>query len=234
MGAVAAQRKNKTSGCTDMTDNEQTHKLPTGDKPSAQFSNPVLENIYARRSNRNYTPEPVRDQILLELIRAGIYAPTARNQQAWRFVVVTNKEEIDKYADRTKQLWQKYLPLKVAAILGIGGKELSNFAKMLRSPSLHLFHHAPALVFIFAPKGRLVAEDCSCAAENMMLAAKSLGIGSCWIGFAGVLGSDKKTLSELKIPKGYKLMATVVFGYPKNETTKAPARNEDVILRWVE
>ncbi len=218
----------------DMTDNAQSHKLPAGDKPSDQFSNPVLQNIYARRSTRNYKPDPVPDDVLLELIKAGIYAPTARNQQAWRFVVVTNKGEIDKYAGRVKLLWQKYIPLKLAAILGIGGKELSNFAKMLKSPALHLFHHAPALVFIFAPKGRLIAEDCSCAAENMMLAARSLGVGSCWIGFAGVLGTDKKTLSELKVPKGYRLMATVVFGYPKNEATKAPARNEDVIIRWIE
>jgi nitroreductase len=217
-----------------MIDNTKTHKLPAGDRPSEQFSNPVLQNIYDRRSTRNYKPDQVPDDVLLELIKAGIYAPTARNQQAWRFIVVTNKEEIDKYADRTKQLWQKYLPLKVAAALGIGGKALSNFSKMLRSPASHLFHHAPALVFVFAPKGRLVAEDCACAAENMMLAAKSLGIGSCWIGFAGVLGTNKKTLSELNVPKGYRLMATVVFGYPKNEASKAPARNEDVLINWIE
>ncbi|HEY3422686.1 MAG TPA: nitroreductase family protein, partial [Methanocellaceae archaeon] len=141
-----------------MTDHAQTHKLPAGDKPSDQFSNPVLQNIYARRSTRNYKPDPVPDDILLELVKAGIYAPTARNQQAWRFVVITNKTEIDKYADRAKQLWQKYLPLKVASALGIGGKDISRLMKMMSSPAMHLFHHAPALVFIFAPKGRLVAE----------------------------------------------------------------------------
>ena len=217
-----------------MADHVQTHKLPGGDKPSAQLSNPVLENIYARRSNRNYKPDPVPGEILLELVKAGIYAPTARNQQAWRFVVVTNQAEIDKYADRAKQLWQKNLALNVAATLGIGGKAISNYAKMMKTPALHLFYHAPALVFIFAPKGRLVAEDCACAAENMMLAAKSLGIGSCWIGLAGPLGTDKKTLSELKVPKGYLLRATIVFGYPTNDVQKAPARNEDVLISWIE
>ncbi len=217
-----------------MTDHVQTHKLSAGDKPSDQFSNPVLQNIYARRSTRNYKPDPVPDDILLELVKAGIYAPTARNQQAWRFVVITNKTEIDKYADRAKQLWQKYLPLKVASALGIGGKAISNYVKMMKAPALHLFHHAPALIFIFAPKGRLVAEDCACAAENMMLAAKSLGIGSCWIGLAGPLGTDKRTLGELKVPKGYRLMATVVFGYPTNDAAKAPARNDDVLISWIE
>src|SRR5208337_2015596 len=149
-----------------------TRRLPEGDHPSDKLSNPVLTNIYERRSNRNYKPDPVPDEVLLELIKAGTYAPTARNQQLWRFVVVTDRAEIDRYADRAKKLWQKNLALKTAATLGIGGKSLSNYAKMLKAPGLHLFHHAPALVFIFAPKARLIVEDCSCAAENMMLAAR--------------------------------------------------------------
>lgn len=217
-----------------MPENKQPRKIPSGDHPSEKYSNQVIQAIYGRRSVRNYKPDPVPDEILLELIKAGIYAPTARNQQLWRFIVVTNKAEIDKYADRAKLLWKKNPALKVAAALGIGGPGIKRYAKMMDSSDLHLFHHAPALVFIFAPKGRLVAEDCACAAENMMLAAKSLGLGSCWIGLAGPLGADKKTLSDLKVPKGYRLMATVVFGYPASETQKAPARNEDVLINWIE
>ncbi len=217
-----------------MVDKVKAHKIPTGDSPSNKFANPVLENIYVRRSVRNYTNKAVPDDVLLEIIKAGIYAPTARNQQLWRFAVITNKDEIDRYADRAKQLWQNNIPLKVAAALGIGGKDLSRYAKMLSSPAVHLFHHAPALVFIFAPKARLINEDCACAAENMMLSARSMGIGSCWIGLAGPLGSDKKTLSELNVPKGHRLMATLVFGYPTNDVRKAPERNEDVLINWVE
>lgn len=206
-------------------------KLPAGDRPSEKFANPALQNIYARRSVRNYKPDPVPDEVLLELIKAGIYAPTARNQQAWRFAVVTNRADIDRYSERAKELWRKNLALKAAAILGIAG--LSRLVKMMSSPAIHLFHHAPALVFIFAPKGRFVAEGCACAAENMMLAATSLGLGSCWIGFAMPLGSDKKTLRELNVPSGYKMMAALVFGYPTNKVRKAPTRNEDVMLSWV-
>jgi nitroreductase len=208
-----------------------THKLPAGDRPTDKFSNPVLQNIYQRRSNRNYKPDPVPDDILLELVKAGIYAPTARNQQLWRFAVVTNKADIDRYSDRAKELWLKHPLIKVAAT-GLAGKELARFVKMLKAPDLHLFHHAPALVFVFAPKARFIQEDCSAAAENMLLAAKSLGIGSCWIGFAQPLGNDKKTRGELKVPKGYRLMAAMVFGYPTNDAQKAPKRNEDVLLSW--
>lgn len=217
-----------------MPDNSQARKLPPGDGPSDRFSNPVLQNIYARRSVRNYKPDPVPDDILLELIKAGTYAPTASNQQPWRFTVVTNKAEIDRYADRAKQLWKNNIGLRAAATLGIGGQSLSRYLKMMDAPATHLFHHAPALVFIFAPKGRFTGADCACAAENMMLAARSLGIGSCWIGLASPLGSDNKTLGELKVPKGYGLMAVLVFGYPTNDAQKAPVRNEDVLINWIE
>jgi nitroreductase len=174
----------------------------------------------------------VPDEVLLEIIKAGIYAPTASNQQLWRFAVVTQKAEIDRYADLAKQLWQKNIGLKIAAATGLGGPGISRYAKMLNAPGLHLFHHAPALVFIFAPKSRLIREDCACAAENMMLAAASLGLGSCWIGLAAPLGQDSKTREELKVPVGYELMATLVLGYPTNEGRKAPDRNVDVLLSW--
>ena len=207
-----------------------THKLPSGDTPSEKYSNPVLQNIYSRRSNRNYKPDPVTDEILLELINAGIYAPTATNQQLWRFAVVTDRAAIDRYSDLAKQLWLNSLPA-MASAPGVTAERIAMLEKMMRSP-INIFHHAPALVFIFGPPARFIQEDCSCAAENMMLAARSLGLGSCWIGFANPLGADDKTLEELKVPKGHKIMAALVFGYPANETQKAPARNKDVIISW--
>jgi len=210
------------------------HKLRPGDRPSEKYANPVFENIYRRRSIRNYKPDQVPDDVLLELIKAGIYAPSASNQQQWRFIVVTDKAAIDRYADRAKQLWKNSITFRAISILGIGGSDARRYVRMMNTPALHIFHHAPALVFIFAPKRRLIAEDCACAAENMMLAARSLGLGSCWIGLAGPLGSDNRTLAELNVPRGYRLMATLVFGYPANENQKAPERNDDVIINWVE
>ena len=206
--------------------------LPGGDRPSAKFSNQVLENIYNRRSVRSYKHDPVPDEVLLEIIKAGTFAPTAMNQQLWRFAVVTGKADIDRYADRAKRLWQQNIGLKVAAATGIGGPGIARYAKMMKAPGLHLFHNAPALVFIYAPKSRLIREDCACAAENMMLAATSLGLGSCWIGLAAPLGKDRRTREELKVPEGYELMATLAFGYPTAEGRKAPVRNAEVLLSW--
>jgi nitroreductase len=216
-----------------MSRNIQARKLPDGDHPSDKLSNPVLRNIYGRRSVRRYKPDPVPYDVLLEVIKAGTYAPTARNQQPWRFVVITDKAQIDRYSGRAKELWKGDVGREIAASMGIGEGEFSKYALMMSVPGLHIFHHAPAVVLIFAPESPFVQEDCACAAENMMLAARSLGLGSCWIGFARPLGADEKTRAELRVPEGHGLKAALVFGFPANDPGKAPARNEDVIINWV-
>lgn len=89
------------------------------------------------------------------------------------------------------------------------------------------------LILVFASPEVVEEYDCALAAENMMLAAHSLGIGSCWIGLAKHLGSDREFLKEAGIPEGHKLIAPLIFGYPTKGDFKAPPRNADVILKWV-
>jgi len=67
--------------------------------------NEVFENIYSRRSVRNYKPIDVPDDTVRELIKAGTYAPSAVNRQPWRFVVIKNKETITRLSERAKKLW---------------------------------------------------------------------------------------------------------------------------------
>ncbi len=66
-----------------------------------------------------------------------------------------------------------------------------------------------------------------------MLAAKSLGLGSCWIGLAKHLEEDEEFLKEAGVPEGYRLVAPLIFGYPADGEHKAPSRNADVILKWM-
>ncbi len=82
-----------------------------------------------------------------------------------------------------------------------------------------MFYNAPVLIIILGDKSApTVDSDCPMAAQNMMLAAHSRGIGSCWIG--GVLPAltDEKLLKELGAPQGYKAVAPLIFGYPKGKT----------------
>ncbi len=100
-------------------------------------------------------------------------------------------------------------------------------------PEIHLFFGAPVLILVFAIPGVVNDHDCALAAQNMMLAAHSLGIGSCWIGLALGLGEDKEFLKEAGVPVGSKLVAPIIFGYPQKSNLKAPPRNEEVILKWM-
>lgn len=76
--------------------------------------------------------------------------------------------------------------------------------------------------------------DCALAGENMMLAARSLGIGSCWIGLASVLGEDREIMADLGVPDRCKLQGALIFGYPTKLDHIAPRRDKEVVLRWIE
>ncbi|MGZ4929621.1 MAG: nitroreductase family protein, partial [Halobacteriota archaeon] len=66
--------------------------------------NDVFENIYLRRSVRNYKPSDVADDIIRDLIKVGTYAPSAGNRQPWRFVVIKNRDMITRLSGRAKKL----------------------------------------------------------------------------------------------------------------------------------
>lgn len=176
---------------------------------------------------RNYSDKEVSDEIIKEIIRAGTYAPSAVNKQPWRFVVVKNRQLIDKYDDLARK-----------AFLSVYGDtdnpDLIGYVQYLSKPTTRILYGAPVFILVFAAPDVIDDRDCALAAENMMLAARSLGIGSCWIGLAAGLGSDTEFLKEVGVPEGYKLIAPLIFGYPAKDNQKAPARNADVILKWVD
>lgn len=184
----------------------------------------MLDNIYARRSVRNFTDKEVPEDVLRELIKAGTYAPTATNQQPWRFVVVTKKELIAKYSERARIGFVEHFK---------NNEALAGYVKVLSKPGYDMFYGAPVLILAFSAPNTVNDHDVALAAENMMLAGWSLGLGSCWIGLAGALGVDQEFLKEIGVPEGHKLVAPLIFGYPSKETRRAPARNSDVILSWL-
>jgi nitroreductase len=189
--------------------------------------NSVFSNIYARRAVREYKPEDVPDEIINELILAGIYAPSALNEQPWRFVVIKNKGLIKKCSDRAKKLWLE----RVRSPVTDDDRELIGLAS---DPGFNIFYDAPVLVLIFSRPGMDSPEfGCALAAENMMLAARSLDIGSCWVGMGAIIGSDREMMREIGVPEDHRLMSQVIFGYPAKKEIEVPERNRDVILKWI-
>jgi nitroreductase len=190
-------------------------------------ANDVLKNIYSRRSIRDYLPDDVPDSVIQELILAGTYAPSAANKQPWRFVVIKNRELIKKLSDKAKEQWKELACQSTKP-------ELIGLANMVSRPSFNIFFNAPLLIMIFSDPDAFSPEiDCTLAAENMMLAARSLGIGSCWIGLGAPLGQVQTIMEDLGVPSVCRLVGCLIFGYPVKLDHKAPKREENVILKWI-
>jgi nitroreductase len=200
--------------------------MAPSEKPGTPLPNPVLDTIYGRRSVRKYSDKDVPDEIIKEIIRAGTYAPTAVNRQPWRFVVIKNKKLIDECDERARKIF-------VSMYRDSAIPELAGYAKNLAKPETRILYKAPVFILVFASPDALNEHDCALAAENMMLAAHSLGIGSCWIGLAAGLGSDEAFLKDAGVPQDHKLVAPLIFGYPGRGALPAPPRNADVILKWI-
>lgn len=204
-----------------------TNSDPCHPRPQAPL-NDVFQNILARRSFRDFLPESVNDQVIRDLIKAGTYAPSAMNKQPWRFVVIRNRELMRKLSDKARELW-------MVKDTSAANPEIIKLANMVSRPGFDIFYGAPLLIMIFAnPDAFSPQIDCALAAENMMLAARSLGIGSCWIGLASPLGQVPAVMSELGVPAECKLVGSLIFGYPARLNQKAPKRDENVILNWID
>jgi len=103
---------------------------------------------------------------------------------------------------------------------------------MLSEASFQIFYHASALILISGIAQRpWVAEDCALAAENLMLAAYSEGLGTCWIGFAQGFLNTSEGKNALGLPATWVPVAPIIVGHPKAEIAPVPRKEPEI--RWV-
>ncbi|MCX5711765.1 MAG: nitroreductase family protein [Candidatus Omnitrophica bacterium] len=145
-----------------------------------------LEFLKTRRSVREYSDKIIPKAVLENIVEAAGFAPTARNVQPWKFVVITQ-----------------------AATL----KELSDLAENAR-----FLAQAKACIAVFCVDTKYYLEDGCAATCNILIAAASLGVGSCWV------AGDKKDYCPqvgklLNAPDSYKLVSLISLGYPKQNTS---------------
>jgi len=183
--------------------------------------------IAGRRSTREYMQQPLEEETILRLIRAATLAPSAMNRQPWTFTVVQNQDVLDRVSRDAKAHMVATMSADLAA-----GARAEHVRPMLSDPKFHIFYHAPALILISgnAP-GPWITEDCALAAENLMLMAHALGLGTCWIGFAQNYLNTLAGKRELGLPQHWVPVAPLIVGYPKTPPP-AVARNEPDI-HWV-
>ncbi len=187
--------------------------------------NEILETIKKRRSVRSYDDRPVPKSILSAIIEAGNEAPSAMNSQPWRFVVIENQEVKKKLLNAAKPNAHKIMDMIKDADPERYEKIKKRFAQ-LPDP---VYYSAPAVIFVIG-SGRYAAHSCPLACENMMIAAHSLGLGSCWVGFGAMVTDDAEVKSILELKEDETIFGPLLFGYPA-EHPERPVK-KDPIVKW--
>lgn len=181
------------------------------------MSNPVLDAIASRRSIRGYSPEQITVEQRDALIRAALEAPSAMDCQPWHFSVVQSRELLDEMNEAAGRQVMK----------DPSGYAASRFSQ----PGYDVFYGAPTVIFLSldtsAPEGQLI--DMGIAAENLALAAVSLGLGSVILGmpreaFHSERGDEFR--ARLDFPTGYDFAIAVAVG-TGTVTKGAHARKPD-------
>ena len=145
----------------------------------------ALDAIFIRRSVRAFTAQSLDEPTIRALLDAAIQAPTAMHTEPWVFVVVQDRATLTRISDRAKGSWVKEAAHYRDLHPDVDAAMASAFAERLASPDFCVFYDASTLIAIGAkPLGPFVVADCWLAAENLMLAACALGLGSCCIGSA--------------------------------------------------
>ncbi|MCD8051266.1 MAG: nitroreductase family protein [Clostridiales bacterium] len=191
----------------------------------------LMETIMHRRAIRRFDTRQIEEAALQEILQAGLYAPSAGGKQGVILVVCQDRE----VNERLGRIKRENSNPHMATATSYVSKEQPSIADDPNTKNA--FYDAPTVITMFAPKNFLFsAEDCAVAAENMMLVADSLGIGSCYLGqgwpaFADPYGQE--ILKKWNIRTDYYAVMQLLLGYPR-EGAPHPAgkpRKNDRILR---
>jgi nitroreductase len=181
-----------------------------------------MDTILNRRSVRGFDPNPVPRDILDQIIQCGSAGPSGANNRAWRYVVVSDPNFRKKLVELSMPLYKKWLEGMPAKF-----KELRVEIDTTPDP---IYYGAPTIIFVIG-KGFTADMDCPIACQNMMLAARSLGIGSCWVHIGQLVIGDPEARLSLEIGEGEKVFGPIILGYPKGGFP-GPAEKGPLPIKW--
>lgn len=189
--------------------------------------NDIIKNMLDRRSIRKYKPEQISRDKLDTILLAGAYAPSAGSRQS-PIVVACQKEEINRQLGKINH---SFFQGRMSTATAYISKEQPSIADDMNIKDG--FYGAPTVLTLFGPKNFLYATpDCCVMAQNIMLAACSLGIGSCMImraedTFSSELGQELQR--KWDIDKSYQAKVHIALGYPDGQTPQGKPRKENRI-----
>jgi nitroreductase len=208
------------------------------------ITNPVIEAIKNRRSVRSYEPRPVPRDIINTIIQAGNQAPSRGREeevggkkvfsfQPWRFIVVQDLKFRQKLVQTTLPFWKSMTESMKETHPGIYEKVMMQYQAM-PEPKDMVYYSAPVILFVIGPTGYAVS--CALACENIMIAATSLGLGSCYVGFGAMVKGDADVVEALELAEDEQIYGPILLGYPKDEPSALAgirAKKKDPIIKWI-
>ena len=214
-----------------VTAEEQTRLQPP--EQGAPF-NLVEEVIYNRRSVRLYKNKQVPEYLVNRILEAGRYAPSAGNAQPWKYIVVQDQKMIDEMTEEIVKVCKRVM--KFADYTEPGNEKKEWRAKLLQRLMPNMFHPIPFSAMKLIADGKLGVwhgaptvivllvdmrspgkpfVDLGITGQNMVLAAHSMGLGTCWVSFIEPLSNIPKWRKRLGIRYPYKLVTSISVGYPR-------------------
>lgn len=172
--------------------------------------NESLQKIITRRSIRKYVDQPISEDQVQWMLRAGMNAPSAGNEQPWEFLVITNRDKLKRVPEFHP--YSKMLPGAALAILVVADPARVKYEEELR---------------------QLWIQDCSAATQNILLAAHSLGLGAVWL----AVYPDPSRLNGMRelfsIPEEMVPFSIISIGYPAEPKQAADRYDETRIHREI-
>lgn len=179
--------------------------------------------IHGRRSIRDFTTDPVDKASILNLIDAAIQAPSAVNEQPWSFYVVHDPGPLARISEGARDHMLRTSP---AAAMS------ERFREMLSDPANDVLHHAPLLIVIASHmQSPWSIEDCALAAQNLMLTAYSIGLGTCWIGSAQGWLQTPDGRAAIGFSPTHRAVAPIVVGHPRSRP--GPPQRKQADIHWI-
>ena len=216
--------------------------------PGAFEPGPLVQLMRSRRSCRNYQARTVERELLEDLVRIGITAPSGTNSQKWTFTVLAEREEVAAFGSRIAAFFSRLNRLAANPLARLysklfGGDALGNYYReysrtteaALRAWEQEgkdlLFHGAPAAILVGSqPGASCPAEDALLATQNILLGAHALGLGTCLIGFAvEAMRRDAGIKTALGLPAKEPVYAVIALGYPDERYRRVTGRKKPLV-----
>jgi nitroreductase/Pyruvate/2-oxoacid:ferredoxin oxidoreductase delta subunit len=203
-----------------------------GDPSTLISYDTLLQFLKARRAIRQFKSKPVPEDKINAVLEAMRYAPTALNSQRLGYIVITNPAQIRGLVEEAMNMFKqavwalrfKWLLQPFASFSTSIKRLLTDFSEASAREWLreyentgkdNVFHSAPCVVILYSPSYGSPGNEAGIALTHGMLAAQSLGLGTCWIGWAqGVLSRSRQLRALIGIPSGQKPWGVLALGYP--------------------